>query len=825
MYTIFPAAQEVPIFVRSRYLLSVSKATYVVNSYEARWRRNVQQSISQRALHQRTVLQDDSPADDIKHPADPWLRRANDGPIIRYQPVGTVTSAQRRARIDSLGVDVLGTPAKVLVLEQHQKEPYRRPILAEGPDTNPRDRVLMSPSDLLHAVGKERGIVSADQICENIEALRQSILNKNGETVDTVSEDTYDEMVIKLRGGFEARQLQVYIERAQRSLAPNPIDLGHDYSCDIYARSSWRAGETPISLGRAPEILKYRNGGSVNASMPASTLRKRMKKDDLINIIMLECWQMTGPQRGGSGQGEVDIRLLPTHFDVIFHHRNDMLRKVSESYGVKLEASRPERIIRISSDFEACGDVFRLLKYMIENIQHASVDLMILDSAAKKDLFARTERLTSTVIKESEESEFQRTSLTRVDIYYLGPDTSDFDDAIRILNSAAKPNVIQERNLLWAYAPTTDAIASSPTDVSTSLPIEDRNIKWSRWYTPTIAGSDMAELSEETLGDHIAKRKRRALHKVRLVLADNTKQEKEQDANKMPSSIARHWAPKLVPDMFATLGQLVFPTTMAEAAEQALLKDQASQSGNANFEETVAGTRRELLTMIPGMVGALRKLPSASRNIECFLITFSPMPPPDLPPQLAKALPNLELRIKFSDDERKATLETARLIVEEKVLDIVLPADIIDLRISKRISAYAKAFDPALHHFVSSSSLAAWSDERLSTPNSLSLTIPGHAIRWVENGDSSVYIEGLRVEYTLTDMEHQSMITTTLSPDAEINYTIIGAGRTGGRREELSVALQKGILQKHLADGRWDHVGSLWNATDKLINKIKEGNF
>ena len=93
------------------------------------------------------------------------------------------------------------------------------------------------------------------------------------------------------------------------------------------------------------------------------------------------------------------------------------MKETSESHGVELEASRPERIIRISSDIGACSDIVRLFEYMIDKIQCATISIPhfdVLDTSAKKAVIDRTEQLTSTVIKKLAVSVHQAVSVTKV---------------------------------------------------------------------------------------------------------------------------------------------------------------------------------------------------------------------------------------------------------------------------------------------------------------------------------------------------------------------------------------------------------------------------
>ena len=88
------------------------------------------------------------------------------------------------------------------------------------------------------------------------------------------------------------------------------------------------------------------------------------------------------------------------------------MKKSSETYGVKIEAFRSEQLIRVSSDFDACGDIFRLFKYMIENVKYDTIHIEASDTDATEDtsriaVISQIEKLTSTVIREVEEPQPQ----------------------------------------------------------------------------------------------------------------------------------------------------------------------------------------------------------------------------------------------------------------------------------------------------------------------------------------------------------------------------------------------------------------------------------
>ena len=53
----------------------------------------------------------------------------------------------------------------------------------------------------------------------------------------------------------------------------------------------------------------------------------------------------------------------------------DILKLISTGYGSKVEARLEDRIIRVTSDYESCVDIIKLLVYTVENIEVSMVEL------------------------------------------------------------------------------------------------------------------------------------------------------------------------------------------------------------------------------------------------------------------------------------------------------------------------------------------------------------------------------------------------------------------------------------------------------------------
>ena len=84
-----------------------------------------------------------------------------------------------------------------------------------------------------------------------------------------------------------------------------------------------------------------------------------------------------------------------------------ILKQMSETFGAKVEASRQDRIIRITSDQDTCLDVLKVFIFTLEKIRTSMIQLPMLErhtrtsSRAEKGdmLLKQVEQLTNTVIR------------------------------------------------------------------------------------------------------------------------------------------------------------------------------------------------------------------------------------------------------------------------------------------------------------------------------------------------------------------------------------------------------------------------------------------
>ena len=167
--------------------------------------------------------------------------------------------------------------------------------------------------------------------------------------------------------------------------------------------------------------------------------------------------------------------------------------------------------------------------------------------------------------------------------------------------------------------------------------------------------------------------------------------------------------------------------------------------------------------------------------------------------------PGLMLYIRIDPDTKETSLAEVRLILEEIEVDLLLPDEAADIRfLTESFLSPAGEVDPEIEKFLEASSLGVAGNQRLRTPKSLTMLIPSHAIRSFPavSSDSKTANSGpplggaakpgVSVEYTFTSLEHRSVVAG-LDADAgfRMQYSIVEAGETGGRREELRMVLAK----------------------------------
>lgn len=345
-----------------------------------------------------------------------------------------------------------------------------------------------------------------------------------------------------------------------------------------------------------------------------------------------------------------------------------------------------------------------------------------------------------------------------------------------------------------------------PVDVGTRLSVLVRNQHWSRWcQTQKMGGREedephLSRLLEE--GPAM-----QAMHgKLAFDTVKAFFQAPDDSSYTLCSNDYPYWKSEIEYYDSAKLGLVLLPTKMAGTLSSALEQVRGGKTGlNHKRKKTdpimkairtkditlkCSDQPREFVHLVPGLVRSLTNLGSRKTSEEFLQIRLSPSAKNLSLPVPVAALPDLEIRVSFDQENRTTSIKDVRL-VNAREKDFLQPQNIVDLRFTRKQCVYAKdgSIDPSITSFVRDSNLDIWGTERLKTPLGLSLSIPALAIKPHKNFDPTVH-ESLLVDYTSFGLEHKSSLTMPYrEPDSwpTVTYTKVEAGRIGGRRDELSL--------------------------------------
>lgn len=227
---------------------------------------------------------------------------------------------------DSLGMDVLGTPAEVLILRDDARRRLHSLTMPTVEARHDTTQVSISSSDLLKDIDAERGIIGTDHVCENIDNVRRSWAGTTNLTSGPVTKLAYGDLISRLQDGFKLEQLTEYLAR-RRNSADDVLDLNIDFTTTLFSRSSWKArgeehGRQPIP----PKTSQPTKAESLAGPFATRERRERnvTRKRVVIERILRECWSIKH-RDNDPPLGEMDIRLQPTHLKLITNHSSSSM--------------------------------------------------------------------------------------------------------------------------------------------------------------------------------------------------------------------------------------------------------------------------------------------------------------------------------------------------------------------------------------------------------------------------------------------------------------------------------------------------------------------
>ena len=434
MFKFAPLTQEVSVCLRCQLRLSLRKRSRqdVTNRSSTTLQQLRGFAPSRKLGQEQAVLSDDGLLDEgliapvRKH--DPFGPRREGRAVPRAMSRHTGVKHLHRGHKDTLTFNALGEPAEVLVLDdgrvasggRSDSVEVRSKRAAEDRETN-----VLSSSDMLDEIDAERGLADTDQVFENIEGIRTLWIAKSKSDPAVFSPTEHAEIASQLGRGFTIKQLAVYLERADVDKPKDPLDLRYEFSSDVYSRSAWTPGTPSPQQSRAPKLARPGKDGKTRKNLVYEDLNRQLSaKSMLVERILRQCWQFNVRQ-DESTEGELDIRLHVTHLDLIMNHsrltlplliyrsqtnryaERGILKQMSETYGAKIQASRRDQVMRVTSDHDTCLDVLKVIIFILENIRTAEIEPKLLNTNLKTTqhfepdttILKQVEQLTNTAIK------------------------------------------------------------------------------------------------------------------------------------------------------------------------------------------------------------------------------------------------------------------------------------------------------------------------------------------------------------------------------------------------------------------------------------------
>lgn len=188
------------------------------------------------------------------------------------------------------------------------------------------------------------------------------------------------------------------------------------------------------------------------------------------------------------------------------------------------------------------------------------------------------------------------------------------------------------------------------------------------------------------------------------------------------------WSKNANRQTYASLGQVVYPGNKLNELYKAL---EAERIGlGSKMVRKCLKSQRELFGGFPGLRTVLQDANPDMEVSEDIRVRLRPLPKVNNKEQDGRIFPNLELRINADPITKTCHLSSARLIVDRREVDLLLPTEIADIRFCTETHIPSEAkIDPRILKFVESSNLDVFSRAALKTPLELSLTIPARSVR------------------------------------------------------------------------------------------------
>ena len=367
-----------------------------------------------------------------------------------------------------------------------------------------------------------------------------------------------------------------------------------------------------------------------------------------------------------------------------------------------------------------------------------------------------------------------------------------------------------------------------PIEGGEVLPLLARGIQWSRWASPIQRSSQASEMNQapDLSNDWLQS------------VSTSTFNMLFNHANPYPlNHLERYtglfWDKTPKRETFANFGQVLYPSNKLHELHRALDAKRITVQ-NKSFRTCLA-SQRQLICGFPGLRGLLQDVQSDMQAGEDLRIRLKPSPETVMKEEDGRIFPELELWINCNPTAQTCHLSDARLIVDRREVDLLLPTETVDIRFCSETHIPSGAqIDPQILAFINSSNVDIFASDPLKTPSTLSLSIPARSVRksppqgavrarsakksaksedpWLEDGPD------VAVNYVLSSVEHWSHMSGK-TQGLDVDYSVVDGGKWGRRveirmmlRKEVELRLNQAVFKAH------------FKALPKLIEQLRDVN-
>jgi hypothetical protein len=793
---------------------------------------------------------------------------------------------KQRQTSEALATNSLGEKSEIVifrdVLESRRKatdtskEPHDVDLGEESPKS-------LTAADIQAAMSGDGQAPDEDEVIKSIESLRPQ--------APVIEEHEYDDLTKELLGSYNRKQLSRYLSRLRKSsLSSTTVVREIEYRhwrpnqgplpkrTISFTRSRWQPGRTLLDKRRLSET-------------PATPPTHRgPSKAEAVEKIVREAWGIT-TRLEEQRMGELEIQMTPWAIALFFDTNATFAPGKPKYHGLidppfllrrsEIRPYRADNVIRITARRQDAEDIATQLenKVLLMGKQVVQLDKLIsisgktapqgqsLQHFRKRDLDEISRRTSSIFLQQSDGS---------IGIYSFKQ--SDRLNARRLILSLldlpsqnVKRIVLKPSTSLESKAESA-SLALVPVFPNRGLHFRDRAKTFARATLPVQR--TMPRVITD-ISYHKEAARLSGLVSSLVEDYDEQKQDEPTPAIDQSSDSLSVWAGRpfrLSPSWWVHLGLLLQESSLKPSG---LLSQDKSpndkQSGNSNISSKTSVFLNEVPayeTLLSYFEPSLhkpfptlevsepttRELSNRIVRKSTIIAHFTPNVFSTHGAQALKLFPKLELTLlrRFDKDSEASELkiEGLRGIIGEQLVDIPLPEKAADIRLSRKVSAYANTSaivaDPEIQQFVTAIKQSAKGKDYIQGTMEVTFKLPGwmhekdDAIRKAQDeslpeiGVSYMFDRFEQVQSTSfkknidalnSRSEHSAAVSQFnkgFPRSASLRYNEVEAGEVGARRTEIMFKVPQSRVQKQLetAEGAESKTGEPHQLASQNLNAL-----